>query len=65
MRSYTIQTREGRNAVNDNPQAVIEGIEDDLDDALSKLNQAQTTIAVCQNRLAILRERDDIPGGQQ
>ncbi|MFC6963518.1 hypothetical protein [Halocatena marina] len=50
----------GQNAVSDDPAAVIEGIEADLDQALSKLNRAEQKIDLCQNRLRILTERDDI-----
>lgn len=62
MSSHTVQRQEGRDAVTDSPKAVIEEIEDDLEDAMAKLNNAQITIEVCQNRLSILRERDEMPG---
>lgn len=62
MSSHTVQRQEGRDAVTDSLKAVIEEIEDDLEDAMAKLNNAQITIEVCQNRLSILRERDEMPG---
>lgn len=49
MSSHTVQRQEGRNAVTDSPKAVIEEIEDDLEDAMAKLNNAQITIEGCQN----------------
>lgn len=52
-----------RNAVEGDLCEVIAGIESDLNDALSKLHRAERTIKTCQNRLVILKERDDMPSG--
>lgn len=52
----------GENAVSDDPKAVIEGIEEDLNEALSKLDRAERTIEQTQRKLAILKSRDDMPG---
>lgn len=56
--AYTTQNRkEGQNAVEDSPEKVIETIEEDLQEALAKLRNAETQIEMCENRLDIMEER--------
>lgn len=56
---------QGQNAVEDDPDDVLNRIEEDLNSAISDLYHAEQTIEQVGNRLAILRERDEMPGESQ